>query len=317
MKAALPLVAAGLWLVWVAGMLVFRRRPELRVGTAREFVYPIAVMAIVLAWASAANYPDLGSFLTLYVHAGLITWLLLTLVWLLSLYKRDCGIMDVAYPLAASVPVLALLAKRATWSAHELLLALLVSLWSLRMSVHIGWRNRGLGEDGRYAAWRRRFGKHWWWWSFFQVFTLQAVTLWLWSLGLVMAVAAGPAALGWQHGLAGIIFVFGFYFQVQGDLQLEAFKKIRVDRGQVLDTGLWALSRHPNYFGESVVWWGFGALGLVHPWGWVALICPLYVTWFMSRGSATPMQERYLARTKPAYADYMARVPMFFPWGRP
>jgi steroid 5-alpha reductase family enzyme len=104
---------------------------------------------------------------------------------------------------------------------------------------------------------------------------------------------------------------------VVGDLQLQRFKANRTDRLMVLDTGLWRLSRHPNYFGESVVWWSFGALGLMHPWGWLALACPLYVTWFMSAGSATPMQERYLARTKPTYADYMARVPAFFPWGKP
>jgi steroid 5-alpha reductase family enzyme len=225
--------------------------------------------------------------------------------------------MDVAYPLAASVPVMSLLLWRGNWSPHEVMLAMLVTLWSLRMSLHIGLRNRGHAEDGRYAAWRRRFDKHWWWWSFFQVFTMQGVTVWLWSLGLIMAVHIGAQPLGWQHGLALLLFGVGYYFQVVGDLQLERFKKQRTDRSQVLDQGLWRLSRHPNYFGESVVWWSFGALALVHPWGWLALACPAYVTWFMSAGSATPMQERYMAKTKPSYAAYMARVPTFFPWGKP
>jgi steroid 5-alpha reductase family enzyme len=225
--------------------------------------------------------------------------------------------MDVAYPLAASVPVMILLLWRGNWSPHEVMLAMLVTLWSLRMSLHIGLRNRGHAEDGRYAAWRRRFDKHWWWWSFFQVFTMQGVTVWLWSLGLIMAVHIGAQPLGWQHGLALLLFGVGYYFQVVGDLQLERFKKQRTDRSQVLDQGLWRLSRHPNYFGESVVWWSFGALALVHPWGWLALACPAYVTWFMSAGSATPMQERYMAKTKPSYAAYMARVPTFFPWGKP
>jgi steroid 5-alpha reductase family enzyme len=195
---------------------------------------------------------------------------------------------------------------------------LLVGLWSVRMALHIGIRNAGHGkEDGRYAAWRKRFGGNWWWWSFFQVFMMQGVTVWLWSLGLIGAVAAGTRDLGWQHGLAVALFVVGFYFQVRGDAQLAHFKRTRTDRSMVLDTGLWSLTRHPNYFGESVLWWSFGALGLVHPWGWLALVCPLYVTWFMRTGSATPMQERYLAKTKPAYADYMRRVPRFFPWGKP
>ena len=317
MKNTLTLIAAVLWIVWMAGLLNFKRRPELRVGTAREFVYPIAALVIGLVWFVVDSSSQLGQFLQLYVQAGLISWLMLTGVWLLSLWKRDCGIMDVAYPLAASVPVMSLLLWRGNWSPHEIMLAMLVTLWSLRMSLHIGLRNRGHAEDGRYAAWRRRFDKHWWWWSFFQVFTMQGVTVWLWSLGLIMAVHIGAQPLGWQHGLALLLFGVGYYFQVVGDLQLERFKKQRTDRSQVLDQGLWRLSRHPNYFGESVVWWSFGALALVHPWGWLALVCPAYVTWFMSAGSATPMQERYMAKTKPSYAAYMARVPTFFPWGKP
>lgn len=317
MKTTLVFAASGLWLVWVIALLVFRRRPELRVGTLREFVYPVAALVIGLLWLASTKTSPGSWFLALYMRAAVIAGVLLTAVWLLSLLKRDTGIMDVAYPLAAAVPVVVLIAQRGTWSPHEIVTAALVAVWSMRMSLHIGLRNAGHGEDGRYAAWRRRFGPHWWWWSFFQIFMMQGVTVWLWSLGLIGAVAAGPRDLGWQHGLAVLLFAIGFYFQVVGDLQLQHFKKTRTDRSQVLDTGLWRLTRHPNYFGEAVVWWSFGALGLVHPWGWLALICPVYVTWFMGAGSATPMQDRYLAKTKPAYADYMRRVPTFFPWGRP
>ena len=317
MKTALVFGASALWLVWVAALLVFRRRPELRVGTLREFVFPAAALAIGLAWLASTKESPGSWFLAIYMRAAVITGVLLTAVWLLSLLKRDAGIMDVAYPLAAAVPVVVLIAQRGSWSPHEIVTVAMVVLWSLRMSLHIGLRNAGHGEDGRYAAWRARFGRHWWWWSFFQVFMVQGVMVWLWSLGLIGAVAAGRQDLGWQHGLAVLLFTVGFYFQVVGDLQLERFKKTRTDRSMVLDTGLWRLTRHPNYFGEAVVWWSFGALGLVHPWGWLALVCPAYVTWFMGAGSATPMQDRYLAKTKPAYAEYMRRVPTFFPWGTP
>ena len=317
MKTALVFGASALWLVWVAALLVFRRRAELRVGTLREFVFPAAALAIGLAWLASTKESPGSWFLAIYMRAAVITGVLLTAVWLLSLLKRDAGIMDVAYPLAAAVPVVVLIAQRGSWSPHEIVTVAMVVLWSLRMSLHIGIRNAGHGEDGRYAAWRKRFGGHWWWWSFFQVFMMQGVMVWLWSLGLIGAVAAGRQDLGWQHGLAVLLFTVGFYFQVVGDLQLERFKKTRTDRSMVLDTGLWRLTRHPNYFGEAVVWWSFGALGLVHPWGWLALVCPAYVTWFMGAGSATPMQDRYLAKTKPAYAEYMRRVPTFFPWGTP
>ena len=317
MKEALVAAVAVLWLVWVGGLLAFRRRPELRVGTLREFLYPVAALAVGLVWFFSTRTTPGAAFFALYLRAGVITGVLLTGVWLLSLWRRDAGIMDVFYPLAVAVPVIVLLARRGSWSEHEIFLVVLLLLWSLRMSLHIGLRNAGHGEDGRYAAWRRRFGGHWWWWSFFQVFMMQGVTVWLWSIGLVAAVAAGAQPLGWQHALALVLFALGYAFQVGGDVQLERFKKQRTDRSMVLDTGLWGLTRHPNYFGEVMIWWSFGAIGLVHPWGWLALICPLYVTWFMSAGSATPMQERYLARTKPAYADYMRRVPSFFPWTKP
>lgn len=317
MTAYLLPPAIVFWLVWVTGLLVFRRRPELRIGAPRDFVFPMAVLGVGLWWwFSRADWPG-AWFLGLYLRAGLIIGALLVLVWVVSLVRRDCGIMDTAYPLAVAVPVLVLLARRGSWSAHEVLTAALVGVWALRMSLHIGVRNAGQREDGRYAAWRQRFGRHWWWWSLFQVFATQGVLVWLWSIGLIAAVAAGPRALGWPHLLALPLFGIGLYFQAVGDLQLERFKRQRSDRSQVLDTGLWRLTRHPNYFGEAVVWWSFAALGLVHPWGWLALVCPAYVTWFMSAGSATPMQERYLHKTKPAYADYMRRVPAFFPWSKP
>ena len=316
-KTTLVATAAVLWLVWMMALLTFRRQPALRVGTPREFVMPVAALVIGLCWwFSRADWPG-NFFLSIYMKAAVINAALLSLVWLISLAKRDAGIMDVAYPMAAAVPVLVLLVLRGSWSSHEVVVAVLVGLWSTRMSLHIGWRNSGHGEDARYAAWRKRFGRQWWWWSYFMVFAMQGVMIWLWSIGLVAATAVGPRPLGWQHALALLLFAVGFGFQALGDLQLERFKRQRTDRSKVLDTGVWSLSRHPNYFGESVVWWSFAALGLVHPWGWLALICPLYVTWFMSAGSATPMQERYLQRTKPAYADYRRRVPVFFPWTRP
>ena len=316
-KTGLVATAAVLWLTWVLALLRFRRQPALKVGTPREFVMPIAALVIGLWWwFSRADWPG-NYFLSVYMKAAVINAALLTLVWLISLVKRDAGIMDVAYPMTAAVPVLVLLVLRGSWSPHEIVLAALVALWSTRMSLHIGLRNVGHGEDARYAAWRKRFGGNWWWWSFFMIFAMQGVMLWLWSIGLVAAVAVGPQPLGWQHALALLLFVVGFGFQATADVQLERFKRTRTDRSKVLDTGVWSLSRHPNYFGESVVWWSFAALALVHPWGWMALICPIYVTWFMSAGSATPMQERYLQKTKPAYADYMRRVPVFFPWTRP
>lgn len=304
-----------LLLIWIAALLTFRARPEARTGAARDFVYPLAAAAVLLAWLAATAGTGIARFLDGYLHYGLVTAVLLAGVWMLSLALRDASIMDVAYAPAAALPVAVLAWQRGSWSPHEVVLVSLTALWSLRLGAYIAWRNRGHGEDARYAGWRRRFGANWWWWSLFQVFALQGVLVWLWCLPLALAGDASPAAIGWQHTAAIIVFAVGFAFQAGGDWQLSRFKRNRADRSQVLDGGFWSLTRHPNYFGEAVMWWSFWLLSLVHPWGWLSIGCPLYVTWFLWRGSATPMQERYLGRTKPSYADYVRRVPAFFPWG--
>jgi steroid 5-alpha reductase family enzyme len=237
----------------------------------------------------------------------------LTTVWLISLFAKDTSIMDIAYPLTAALPTLWIVWNQATWGPHEIICLSLVFLWATRLAGHIGLRNLPHGEDARYAAWRRRHGRHWWWWSLFQVFVLQGVMVSLWSIPLVFALDTPHPSLGWPHIIACGLFSIGFYFQAVSDHQLEQFRRTRTSPHAVLNTGLWALSRHPNYFGEALIWWSFGFLGLTHPWGWVGLLAPAYVTWFMSQGSATPMQERYLAKKKPGYDQYVATVPKFFP----
>lgn len=308
-------IAGVLWFVWIGSLLRWRARPELRVGHPRDFVFPFAAVLIVLVRAILPAGSELARFLDVYLLYGGLIGALGTVVWLASLARHDSSIMDIVYALVAAIPAAALVAWRGTWSAHEIIVVALAMIWSLRLSGYLAWRNLGHGvEDARYASWRKRFGGNWWWWSYFQVFIMQGVLIWLWCLPLALALFAAPAAAGWQHVVAVIVFLAGFVFQAGGDWQLERFKQTRSDRSEVLTGGLWSLTRHPNYFGEAVIWWSFWLCSLVHPWGWLTIVAPVYVTWFMAKGSATPMQERYLAKTKPAYAAYVARVPAFFPW---
>ena len=314
MGDAINLIILAISALWIAAMHLVGRLQTPPAGLApRDLIYPLFPVLIVFLCAGLPVNGRAGGFLALYLGFGAIILAMMVAVWLVSLAVRDASIMDVAYAPTAAVPTLALLAVRGTWSAHEVILAALPLLWAARLALHIGIRNVGHGEDKRYARWRQRHGANWWWWSLFQVFLLQGVLIWMWSLALAFALHAGPRAFGAPHGLALALFAIGFYFQAAADWQLQHFRKTRTDPAQVLDTGVWALSRHPNYFGEVMIWWSFGALALVHPWGFVALLAPVYVTWFMAQGSATPMQERYLAKTKPGYADYARRVPKFFP----
>lgn len=311
--ATYPLIIAALTLVaWLLAITLFERRIQGSVSL-QTFTFPGMLALYMAFWWSGESWTATASLAEIHQQFLSVIAVFLTTVWMISLLMKDTSIMDIAYPLTAAVPTMVIVAARGAWTPHELLCVILVCLWSCRLAGHIGMRNLPHGEDARYAAWRRRFGRNWWWWSFFQVFLLQGVLISMWSAPLMLAIDAPQRAAGWQHGLAVGLFVIGFYFQAVSDYQLEHFRKTRSSQGDILDSGLWALSRHPNYFGEALIWWSFGLLGLTHPWGWLGLAAPLYVTWFMSRGSATPMQERYLAKKKPGYDAYIARVPKFFP----
>jgi steroid 5-alpha reductase family enzyme len=181
-----------------------------------------------------------------------------------------------------------------------------------RYSLYILWRNLPHGEDPRYARWRQRSGARWWWWSYFQIFLLQGVVIWIWAVPLVFGMRAS-GEIGFWHIAGALVWLVGFVFEAGSDWQLTRFKRQRTDRSQLLDTGLWALSRHPNYFGQTCMWWGYGVFALAHPWGWLSVLPLVYVTWFMNKGSATSLMERHMVKTKPGYANYCATVPAFFP----
>lgn len=224
MPLLLVTLAAVLWFIWITGLLVFGRRAELRIGAPRDFIFPMAALLVVLAWLLSAPSSALFGFLSLDLHTGLVVAAWMVLVWLLSLVACDASITDITNPLMASLSVAVLIGLRGVWSEHEIVTLALAGLWSVRLATHIGMRNLGHGEDNRYAAWRTQLGKQWWL-SLFQAFTMHGVPVWLWSLGLIMAVAAGPAAIGWQHVLALLLFAVGFIFQAGSDLQLERFRK--------------------------------------------------------------------------------------------
>lgn len=251
-----------------------------------------------------------------WLLAAVWLWCWLTVVWLISLVKRDASIMDIAFGY--------LLLALPWWLWWQLggnplawpLLAL-STLGFGRYSLYITWRNLPHGEDPRYARWRQRGGARWWWWSYFQIFLLQGVVLWLWVMPLVASVSS-PQPLGPWHLLGALVWLMGFVFEAGGDWQLTRFKRTRTSSTQLLDTGLWAFTRHPNYFGQTAMWWGYAIVALASPWGWLGLASAAYITWFMYRGSATSLMERHMQKTKPGYAAYCERVPAFFPrWPRP
>ncbi len=254
-------------------------------------------------------------FLNIYLTGLLAILIAVTLVWLLSLAIKDSSIVDIFWGTGFVIVALVYAALTPDGAApRKLLLLALVALWGLRLSLHIGARNIGKPEDFRYAAWRTQYGSRWWWRSFFQVFLLQGLLLWIISAPLLAAqISPQPAALGLLDGLAVLVWIIGFAFEAGGDWQLRQFKRDPNNRGKVLDRGFWRYTRHPNYFGDAVQWWAFWLIA-VAAGGWWTVFSPLLMTFLLVRVSGVAMLEKTLADSKPQYRDYIARTPAFFPW---
>ena len=235
-------------------------------------------------------------------------------LWLLSLALRDASIVDIFWGFGfVVIGVASFFLTEDGSSARRGLIAVLVSVWGLRLAGYLLWRNAGHGEDPRYQAMRRHWGARFPWISLVTVFALQGVLMWIVSLPVQLTMAAPGGALGPLDGLGVALFAVGLCFEAVGDWQLARFKADPANAGHVMDRGLWAWTRHPNYFGDAVVWWGLFAVAAAVPWGWLAAVGPALMTFFLVKVSGAALLERGLARSKPDYADYVARTSGFVP----
>jgi steroid 5-alpha reductase family enzyme len=258
-------------------------------------------------WQVATPVFDLDIFLAGLVVALLVT----TLTWIVSLLKHDVSIVD-------SVWSLVLLALCATYfllyefsTTRGAIVLVLTAIWALRLSAHITWRNRGEPEDARYQAIREKHSPHFAVKSLGIVFLLQGVLAWIISLPLLAAIT-GSRPLNLIDAAALALVVFGTLFESIADLQLARFKAAAGNRGRVLDTGLWRYTRHPNYFGECCVWWGF-YLFAVAAGGWWSIISPILMTFLLLRVSGVALLEKDIRERRPDYAGYIKRTNAFIP----
>lgn len=247
--------------------------------------------------------------------AGLTVFVYMTAIWLLSLVLRNASIIDIFWGLGFVLLAWEywLLADGFSW--RQGLVLALVSAWGVRLSAYIAIRNHGRGEDKRYARWRREGGKHWWLRSYVTVFLLQGALMLIVSTPLYLAQhAPAPDHLSLIEILAGMIAASGFLFEAIADWQLYRFKSNSANQGKVFDRGLWRFSRHPNYFGEMLVWWGLFGLAVGVPYGWIGLISPVIMTVFLLKVSGVTLLERDLKESKPAYRNYINTTNAFIPW---
>jgi steroid 5-alpha reductase family enzyme len=237
-------------------------------------------------------------------------------LWAASLILKDASIADIFWGLGFVVVAWISFARGGGYLPRKILITILVTLWGLRLAYHIGRRNRGRGEDLRYRAWRAKYAQQFWWVSLFTVFGLQGVLLWLVSLALqagqIPSLPAGPT---WLDGLGLLVWIVGFVFEAVGDRQLARFKSDPENKGKVMNRGLWAYTRHPNYFGESLMWWGIFLITL-STGQWWTLISPLVITFLLLKVSGVTLLEKTIVDRRPKYRDYKERTSAFIPWFR-
>lgn len=240
---------------------------------------------------------------------------MMVLVWLVSLAARDASIIDPFWGLGFVLLVWAYYLATPGGTARGTLVAVLVSIWGLRLFGYLLWRwQQEPEEDYRYREMREKHGRSFALRSLVTVFLLQAGLQVLLSAPLLQVQrATGAGGLGWLDGLALLLFAVGLFFEAVGDWQLARFKADPANEGEVLDSGLWRYTRHPNYFGDAVVWWGLGLFALATPGGWWVLYSPVLMTLLLMKVSGVPLLEDRLEEKRPGYREYVERTNAFFP----
>ncbi len=232
-----------------------------------------------------------------------------SLLWLLSLKLKDASIADLMWGLFFVIQGCFAYFQQPT--ERSLLLMILTGIWGLRLSIYLGIRNHNQPEDRRYQAMRANHGEHFWWRSFFTVFFFQMLIAWF--VGMPQRLGGSTLPFTWLDSVGILFWGIGLFFEVVGDWQLRQFLAKGKPNG-VLDTGLWRYTRHPNYFGDTVLWWGFGCIGFAGTGSWWIFLSPLVMTFLLLKISGVALLEKDIGERRPKYADYIRRTPSFFPW---
>lgn len=252
---------------------------------------------------------------TLFVQATLIILALVTLLWIWSVFIINVSIVDIFWGFGYVVVNTFYVFMSGELNTRKLLILSLVSIWGLRLTIHLALRNIGKGEDFRYQEFRRYFGpKRYWWFSFFQVFLLQGILIMIVSLPLLgINTSESNGSLNVLDYIGILVWGIGFTFEAGGDFQLAKFKRNPENKGKVLQTGFWKYTRHPNYFGDAAVWWAYGIFSLAAGSYW-CVTGSVIMTFLIIKVSGVSLLERTLKETKPKYKDYIHKTNSFLPW---
>lgn len=250
--------------------------------------------------------------LTIFLNAGMALLAAAVILWLLSIMKNDVSIVDSFWSLMILLAGLVYFSAITETVERGHLVTVLVFLWAVRLSAFISWRNWQEDEDYRYQQIRENNEPHFKYKSFYIVFALQAFLGWLVSLPLLAAINS-QNPINWLDYIALLLWLIGMFFEVIGDYQLARFKADSSNKGKVMSQGLWRYTRHPNYFGEFCIWWGFFVFA-VAAGGWWSIISPLLMSLLLLKVSGVSLLEKDITGRRPDYAEYKASTNTFFPW---
>lgn len=255
------------------------------------------------------------TFTQIYLYSFLSIMLMMTTLWVISIFLKNVSIVDLFWGFGFVVSTVVYFIFTDGYQPRKILLLVLVAIWGLRLSIYLGWRNIGKGEDFRYAQFRKNYGENRYWWvSFFQTFLLQGIFMWLISAPLLGAqFTLSSSRLNILDFIGIALWIIGFSFEAGGDIQLAKFKANPANKGKVLNTGFWHYTRHPNYFGDSAVWWGYGFICLAAG-SYIPVLGSLLMTALIIKVTGVALLEKSLTDTKPQYKEYIEKTSAFIPW---
>ncbi|GJL90523.1 DUF1295 domain-containing protein [Hyphococcus sp.] len=243
-------------------------------------------------------------------------------LWGLSVVLKNASIVDIAWGVACALPAFLTWLRSDGAEPRATLLMVLAAIWGVRLATYLAIRNIGHGEDYRYAAMRQKAGgdSKFAMSSLVSVFILQCLIAFFVSLPSQVGQFGSSTLLGTGSGALGIVayigvavFALGLVFEAIGDAQLRAFKKKPENKGKLMDQGLWAWTRHPNYFGDAAVWTGLTLTALESQYGFLTVLSPALMIYFLYAVSGKAMLERSMSKRYKDYESYKKRVSGFFP----
>jgi steroid 5-alpha reductase family enzyme len=248
-----------------------------------------------------------------FLIAAITIFIYMVIFYLIAQSVKNNSIVDIGWGLGFVFTTLVLIFSSEKIYPSMLIMSLMILIWGIRLSFYIYIRNHGKPEDFRYANWRKEWGSRQPWIAFYKVFMLQGAIMWIVALPVILVFVRHnnlPAFLG----IVGIsIFLFGLVFEGSADAQMKRFKADPSNKGRIITSGLWKYTRHPNYFGEALLWWGIGIYGFSVSGYWYCFISPVLITIMLRYVSGVPMlEEKY--KNREDFRAYASKTSVFIPF---